>query len=243
MVQTKTTASTILLLDYKITKATLTVTADAQTKVYGQANDVLTFQYNGWQNGDDEADLTTAPMASTSIDETSPANDYTDAITFIGGSDENYSFDYIAADYEVTKATLTVTADAQTKVYGQANDVLTFQYNGWQNGDDEADLTTAPMASTSIDETSPANDYTNAITVSVGSDENYSFTYVPADYEITKAMLTVTADAQTKVYGQANDVLTFQYNGWQNGDDEADLTTAPSASTTIDETSPVNILY
>ena len=88
---------------------------------------------------------------------------------------------------------------------------MTFQYNGWQNGDDEADLTTAPMASTSIDETSPANDYTNAITVSGGSDENYSFTYVPADYEITKAMLTVTADAQTKVYGQANDVLTFQY--------------------------------
>ena len=42
--------------------------------------------------------------------------------------------------------------------------------------------------------------YTNAITVSGGSDENYSFTYVPADYEITKATLTVTADAQTKVY-------------------------------------------
>ena len=87
----------MFLLTTKSTKAMLTVTADAQTKVYGQANNDLTFQYSGWQNGDDEADLTTAPSASTTIDETSPANDYTDAITFIGGSDENYSFDYIAA--------------------------------------------------------------------------------------------------------------------------------------------------
>jgi hypothetical protein len=219
----------------------LTVAADAQTKVYGDANDALTFQYSGWFNGDDAGDLATAPTASTTVDLTTSAGVHADAITVSGGVDENYDFTYVAADYEVTKAMLTVAADAQTKVYGDANDALTFQYSGWFNGDDAGDLATAPTASTTVDLTTSVGVHADAITVSGGVDENYDFTYVAADYEVTKAMLTVAADAQTKVYGDANDALTFQYSGWFNGDDAGDLATAPTASTTVDLTTSAGV--
>jgi len=211
----------------------LTVTADAQTKVYGEANPTLTFQYSGWKNSDDESVLDTKPTAGTTVDETSSVGTHEDAITVSGGADDNYDFTYVPADFEVTKATLTVTADAQTKVYGEANPELTFKYSGWKNSDDELVLDTKPTANTTVDETSPVDTYTGAITVSGGVDDNYSFTYVPADFEVTQATLTVTADAQTKVYGEANPELTFKYSGWKNSDDESVLDTKPTAGTTV----------
>ena len=222
---------------FNVTKATLTATADAKTKVYGTANPALTFQYSGWQNGNGIADLTTAPTASTTVTVTSPVAVYTGAITVSGGVDENYSFSYVAANFPVTKATLIVTADAKTKVYGAANPALTFQYSGWVNGNGIADLTTAPTASTTVTVTSPVAVYTGAITVSGGVDENYSFSYVAANFPVTKATLTATADAKTKVYGEANPTLTFQYSGWVNGVEAIDV--APSIITTLDGTTIV----
>src|SRR5690606_29216239 len=105
---------------------------------------------------------------------------------------------------------------------------LTFVYSGWQNAEDESVLTTQPTAGTTVTVTSPVAVYSNAITVSGGVDENYDFTYVAANLEVTKAMLTVTVDAQTKVYGEANPTLTFVYSGWQNAEDETALTTQPT---------------
>jgi len=225
----------------EVTKATLTVTAGAKTKVYGAVNPSLTFTYTGWQNSEGESVLTTKPTASATVTVTSPVAVYTDDITVSGGVDENYDFTYVAANLEVTKATLTVTADAKTKVYGAANPTLTFVYSGWQNGETESVLTTKPTASTTVDLMTNVGIHTNVITVSGGVDENYAFTYVAANLEVTKAMLTVTADAQTKTYGAANPTLTFVYSGWQNSDDADDLTTKPTASTTVTVTSPVAV--
>ncbi len=219
----------------------LTVTANSQTKVYGAANPALTFTYSGWLNGDDASDLTTAPVASTTVSVTSPVNTYSGAITLSGGVDDNYNFNYVAADFTVTKALLTVTANSQTKVYGAANPALTLTYSGFVNGDDADDLTTKPVGSTTVNLLSAVGIYAGAITVAGGVDDNYSFTYVAAGFTVTKAMLTVTADSKTKVYGASNPALTFTYSGWLNGDDASDLTTAPVASTTVSVTSPVNI--
>ena len=224
-----------------ITKATLTATADAKTKIYGEANPPLTFQYSGWLNGDDSEDLTTEPTAAATVNELSPVGVYSNDITIAGGADENYSFSYVPANLTITKATLTATADAKTKIYGEANPPLTFQYSGWLNGDDPEDLTTEPLAAATVNELSDVGVYSNDITIASGTDENYSFSYVPANLTITKATLTATADAKTKIYGETNPPLTFQYSGWLNGDDFEDLTTEPIAAATVNELSPVGV--
>ena len=220
--------------DFEVTTATLTVTAGAKTKVYGEVNPDLTFVYSGWKNTDGESVLDTKPTASTTVTNTTSVGTYTDAITVSGGADNNYTFSYVPADFEVTTATLTVTADAKTKVYGDDNPTLTFQYSGWMNGDDESVLDIKPTASTTMTNTTSVGTYTDAITVSGGADNNYVFSYVPADFEVTPATLTVTADAKTKVYGDDNPTLTFQYSGWMNGDDDSVLDTKPTVSTTVD---------
>ncbi|MBN2487074.1 MAG: FG-GAP repeat protein, partial [Bacteroidales bacterium] len=214
-----------------VDKATLTVTADDKTKTYGEDNPLLTFVYSGWVNGVETIDE--PPVVSTTIDETSHAGEYADAITVSGGADNNYVFNYLPGSFEITKATLTVTAENKTKTYGGANPLLTFVYSGWVNGVETIDE--PPVVSTTIDETSVVGDYADAITVSGGADNNYVFNYVPGSFEITKATLTVTADNKTKTYGGANPALTFVYTGWVNGVETIDE--APVASTTIDETS------
>jgi hypothetical protein len=226
---------------FTVTKAMLTVTADAKTKVYGTANPALTVSYSGFKNSETSTVLTTPPLASTIIDLNSVAGIHTDAITVSGGVDDNYDFTYVAANFTVAKAMLTVTADAKTKEYGAANPALTFSYSGWQNSETSSVLTTPPSVSTTVNLTTGAGIHAGAITLSGGIDDNYDFTYVAADFTITKAMLTVTADAKTKVYGAANPTLTFTYSGWVNGDGVAQIDTPPTASTTVNPTTNVGI--
>src|SRR6185503_19860519 len=120
-------------------------------KPYREANPALTFSYDGLENGDTAVDLTTEPTCSTSADETTGVGIY--LISCAGGVADNYSFSYVSAQLTIKAKTLTVTADPQTKVYGQANPALTFSYDGFENGDTSDDLTTEPTCSTSADET------------------------------------------------------------------------------------------
>ena len=164
--------------------------------------------------GEDESVLDTKPAAATSITTASNSGVYTDDITVADAADVNYDFTYVPADFTVEKATLTVTADNQQKVYGSDNPVLTFACDGFVLSDDESVLDTKPVASTDIDLTSTAGLYSSAITLADGADNNYQFIYVPGDFNITQAMLTVTADAKSKVYGEDNSELTLMYNGF-----------------------------
>ena len=216
-----------------INKAVLTVTADNKTKVYGAANPELTFKYSGWVNGVETIDV--VPIASTTVTTTTPVGTYTGAITLSGGSDNNYTFNLVAGDFEVTKAVLTVTADSKTKVYGETNPALTFSYSGWVNGVETIDV--EPTISTTVTTSTNVGIYLGSITFTGGSDNNYTFNFVAGDFEVTKAVLTVTADNKTKVYGAANPALTFTYSGWVNGVETIDV--APIASTTVTTTTPV----
>jgi len=52
---------------------------------------------------------------------------------------------------------------------------------------------------------------------------------------VTPAMLTFTADAKTKRYGDLNPPLTFHCSGFVNGDNLAALGAAPTAATTVEQ--------
>jgi gliding motility-associated-like protein len=218
-----------------ITKATLTVTADNKTKVYGAANPALTVTYSGFKGTDAATSLSTVPTASTTATTTSGVGTY--AITASGGGSSNYDFIYVAGTLTITKATLTVTAEDKTKVYGAANPALTVSYSGFTGGDAASSLGTAPTASTIATTTSGVGTY--AITASGGVSSNYDFIYVAGTLTITKATLSVTADNKTKVYGSANPALTVSYTGFVSTDNATSLSAAPTATTTATTASVV----
>ncbi|SNR46682.1 cadherin-like beta sandwich domain-containing protein, partial [Flavobacterium sp. ov086] len=89
----------------------------------------------------------------------------------------NYTISYIDGNLTVTTATLTITADDQSKTYGSANPALTASYAGFVNGDTVANLATAPTLNTTATTTSPVGTY--PITASGAVDLNYAITYVP----------------------------------------------------------------
>ncbi|HCT29184.1 MAG TPA: hypothetical protein DIW31_00255, partial [Bacteroidales bacterium] len=109
-----------------VVKAPLTVTADNQTKTYGNANPTLTVTYNGFVNSETSAVLTTVPIASTTIDATTVVGVYTDAISVDGGVADNYSFTYVAGNFTITKADATIEITNTTFTYdGTAKSVTT----------------------------------------------------------------------------------------------------------------------
>ncbi|MDB5008643.1 MAG: hypothetical protein JWP45_3036 [Mucilaginibacter sp.] len=210
-----------------VNQAALTVTANNQSKTYGAAIPTLTASYTGFVNGDNSASLTTQPTLTTTATAASPVNTYT--ITPSGAVDANYAISYVNGTLTIGQAALTVNADNQRKTYGQANPALTITYTGFVNGDTQASLTTAATAATTATAASPVNTY--AITPSGAVDNNYAISYVNGTLTIGQAALTVTANNQSKTYGQANPALTITYTGFVNGDTQASLTTAATAST------------
>lgn len=159
------------VLSASISKASLTVTAGDQTRLYGEVNPDLTFGYSGFVNGEDASVLMTLPSVSTLADAGSNVGDY--AITVGDGSDENYDFSYIEGVLSVNPAPLTVKAKDATRIVGATNPEFEFEYTGFVNGEDQSVIDFLPGASCEADEFSEPGDY--PIIVSPGDDGNYFF--------------------------------------------------------------------
>ncbi|GEM_PF-3671059 len=218
-----------------VSQATLMATASDQSKIYGGENPELSIAFEGFVNGDNESVFTSAPVAATSVTNTSDVGEY--PITLSGGEAVNYSFELNPGILKVTQATLTATANDQSRVYGEDNPELTIAYEGFVNGDDQSVFTSAPSVTTAAIATSDVGEY--PISLSGGESLNYSFQLIQGTLTVTQAMLTVTADDKSRVYGEQNPVLSISYDGFVNGDDASVFDTPPVISTTADVTSDV----
>ncbi|HXT35035.1 MAG TPA: MBG domain-containing protein [Chloroflexota bacterium] len=221
--------------DLIVTPAPLTITADDQGKVYGDPLPPLTVSYAGFVNGDSPASLTLPPTLTTPVTTASHVGAY--AITASGAADPNYNISYVSGSLSVLPAWLGITADNQTKVYGDALPPLTVTYAGFVNGDTTASLTTLPTLTTPATAASHVGAY--AITPSGAVASDYFMFYTDGSLSVTPAPLTIFADYQTKVYGAALPTLTASYAGFVNGDTSASLTTPPTLVTSATAASHV----
>jgi hypothetical protein len=117
---------------------------------------------------------------------------------------------------------LTVTAGPGSRLYGNANPALTYGLTGFLTGDTTANSTSG-AASLSTTATPSTGVGSVPITVSLGtliSDVGYQFTLVNGVLGITPRPITVTADALSRIYGNANPALTYTVggSGLVNGD-------------------------
>ncbi|WP_448606010.1 MBG domain-containing protein [Paenimyroides ceti] len=202
--------------DFDITKATLNIVAEAKSKVYGSADPVLTYTVTGLENGDDQSIITGAltrvageAVGTYSIEQGTLA------------TTANYNITYTAADFDITKATLNIVAEAKSKVYGSADPVLTYTVTGLANGDDQSIITGAL--------TRVAGEAVGTYSIEQGTlvtTANYDITYTAADFNITKATLNIVAEAKSKIYGSVDPALTYTVTGLENGDDQSIITGA-----------------
>ena len=188
---------TFISSNFTITARQVTVTANTQTKVYGEADPVLTYQITA-------GSLIGTDAFSGALTRVPGENVGTYAILqgtlTLGG---NYSISYVGANLSIIARAVTVTADAQTKIYGAPEPALTYR------------ITSGSLAGTDA--------FTGALTRDPGQNigtyairqgtlalnANYTLTYIGANLTITTRAITVTANAQTKVYGTVDPALTY----------------------------------
>jgi gliding motility-associated-like protein len=218
-----------------INKATLSISADNKTRLYGSANPSLTVSYSGFVNSENQSVIDSAPTVSTPAVTASNVGTY--PISLSGGSDNNYDLVYSNGSLEITKVTLTASVTNASKIYGSTNPVFTINYSGFVNSENSSVIDLLPVASTTANASSNVGSY--PITASSGLDNNYLFTYVPGTLTISKATLVATALDAGRPYGVPNPTFIINYSGFVNGETVSVIDTQPTASTTAIVASPI----
>lgn len=180
--------------DFTIAKATVTVTAEAKSKTYGEADPALTYTSSGLVGSDTLTGALTREAGE---------NAGTYAIgqgTLTAG--DNYTISYTGANFTINKAAITITADDKSSKYGDDLAELTYQVGGAYKAGDELGVT----VSTTATKTSDVGEY--PITVSWNENANYTATVTNGKYTITKTGLTVTATGYTGAYDGAAHSIT-----------------------------------
>lgn len=195
-----------------ITQATLTVTPDDISRLYGDPNPVLTGTITGLKAGD----KITAKYSTTAL-QSSPVGSYPITATLVdpGSRLPNYIVTVNTGTLTVNPAPLTVTAANASRLYGDPNPLFTGTIVGIKN----ADPITATYSSTA-DPTSAVGTYaiTPALVDPAGKLPNYAVTIVNGVLTINPAPLSVAANNASRVYGNANPVFTGVITGLKNLD-------------------------
>ena len=139
----------------------------------------------------------------------------------------------------MNKAVLGITADNQTKNYGQTFTFAgnEFSSSGLQNGETIGSVTlSSPGAAASA--TVAGSPYAITAIAATGGTfnaNNYSITYNPGTLTLNKVSLSITANNQTKNYGQTTTFTGSEFTSvsLQNGDTIGSVTlNSPGAAAT-----------
>jgi len=191
-------ALTFVGANLTVTTRAVTVTADAKTKVYGNADPALTYQItSGSLAFTDVFSGSLARVAGENVG-TYAINQGTLALS------ANYALTFVGANFTITQRPVTVTADAKTKTYGDADPALTYQITSGSLA--FSDAFTGALTRVAGENVGPYAIQQGTLALT----PNYALTYIGANLTINARPITVTADAKTKVYGDADPALTYQ---------------------------------
>src|SRR5206468_2562441 len=195
---------------FTITPKAASVTPNAETKVYGDANPAFTGTLSGFLAADD----VTATYSRTA-GETVAGSPYTLSATLSpAGVLGNYNITYNTASFTIDAKDASVTPNAASKTYGDADPAFT----GTMTGFLAADGVTATYSRTS-GETVAGSPYTISATLSPsGVLSNYSITYNTASFTIDAKAASVTPNAASKTYGDADPAFTGTLTGFLAAD-------------------------
>ena len=180
---------------FTINKKAVTVVADNLDKTYGETDPALTATVTGTVEGD-----AIAYTLSRALGE----NAGTYPITVTLGSNPNYEVTPTNGVFIIDKKNATVTANNNSKTYGNEDPELTATVEDVMEGD---------TLNFTLSRTAGENAGTYPITVTLGSNPNYSVTTVTGTFTINKIPAIVTANNKNKTYGSADPTLTATVTG------------------------------
>ncbi|MDZ4203114.1 MAG: MBG domain-containing protein [Gallionella sp.] len=179
-----------------ISQRPITVTADAKSKVYGDADPALTYAVT-------TGNLVGSDSLTGALTRATGENVDTYTIDASALSNGNYLITKQNGTLTISQRPITVTADAKSKVYGDPDPTLTYAITtGSLVGSDSLTGALTRAAGENV------NSYT--IDATALTNGNYLITKQNGTLTIDQRPITVTADAQNKTVGQTDPVLTWQ---------------------------------
>lgn len=178
----------------------LIITANDQTKVYGSAFSFSGTEFSAAGLINNDA-VTGAALSSPGTQASAEVSDSPYVITPSAASGtgiSNYSISYTNGAFSITKAPLTFTSDNKTREYNTPNPVLTFIISGFVSSETESVLDILPDIATTAIQSSATGTY--PITISGGSDNNYTYNYIAG-------VLTVTRTQQDIIFTAIPEML------------------------------------
>jgi filamentous hemagglutinin family protein len=226
-----------------VAKASLTIRAVAASRQYGDALTGFTYTIDGagFKNGQTEAVLRgtgalsgNADVTAYQVDLVTPVQvgDNVGSYVLVATKNtldaRNYTFEppgtvYVPATLTITKAPLLVTARNASREYGDANPAFGYDITGYRLGETSAILTGSPSVTTVATQSSNVGTYAITPTQStlIDTTGNYSFTFVNGTLTISKAVLTVSSQALTSIYGDTVSSFTPGFSGFKLTDTSA----------------------
>ena len=197
---------------FTITKKDITVTADANSKTYGDTDPTLT-----WTTSPASMPNGASINLSGDLSRASGENVGTYAIgqgTLTGGSNFNIT-SFTGANFTINKRDLYLQADDQSMTYGDTLPTNTFFV---ESGSSLYFSDALGSATYAYNVTTPVNAGTysitpSAVTFTTGSADNYNIYYDNGTLTINKMKLYVTADNKTKKYGESDPSFTYTLTG------------------------------
>jgi hypothetical protein len=124
----------------------------------------------------------------------------------LGTGLSNYDITYANGTLTVNPVgalpTLTITASSDSMVYGGTVPTITPSYSGFVTGDSASSLTTPPTCSTTATSLSLAGS-ANTSSCTGAVDPSYTIVYAPGTVTVKVKPLTITANGQSKTFGDA----------------------------------------
>jgi autotransporter-associated beta strand protein len=227
-----------------INKAALSITASNQSTTYGTALALGTssFATSGLINSDSVGSVTLQYSGSSTVPATTSAATYASGIVpsaAIGTGLSNYTISYVNGNLTVNTKALSITANAQSTTYGTpyttGSGSTAFTSSGLINSDSISSVTLA--TNQLVTTAAGASGITVTPSSAVGTGlTNYNITYNTGAVTIGTKALTVTANAQSTIYGTV--ILTgtgktlFTSSGLINSDSISSVTLATTQTVT-----------
>ncbi len=228
-----------------VTTATLTITAANASKVYGQTHTFAgtEFTTTGLTQG---GSVTSVTLSSAGAAQSAAVgSDPITASAAVGSGLSNYTIVYDPGSLSVTPAALTITANNASKAIDTTASLgdTAFTQTGLvtANGDS---VTSVTLTSTGAPAAAALGTYPIVPSAAVGTGlGNYTITYDNGTLTVAPAVLTITAQDASKVYGQSLTLgdTAFTVSGLTDGGSvtSVTLTSAGTAASAAVGTDPI----
>jgi len=186
-----------------ITKKTVNVNANAQSKTFGDADPALTYSADALGFSDTFSGALTRAVGESN-------GTYAISQGTLALNTTNYNLNFTGSNLTIGKKIINVTADTKSKTYGDTDPALTYTADALANSDTFSGTLTRA-----------AGEASGIYAISQGSlalSNNYTLNYTGSNLTIGKKVINVTANAQSKAYGDADPALTYTADALLAGD-------------------------